>query len=128
MGEVLEHVADGERHPIRSVTFCNLGERVLTRSERARGIWHAATGEKIDLFANRIGIQVARFSPSSRLVVGGTNYSTGQVWDHNGKDAVPIPLVHGAQVWGVAADPTDEMIITASFDRTARIWDRSTGR
>jgi WD40 repeat protein len=128
VGRPLQHVVDRQRHPIHSVAFCSTGQRVLTRSPRARGIWMAANGEQVDVLPNRVGIQVARFSPSGRFVLGGTNYSMGQAWDHTGKEAVPIPLVHGAQVWGVAADPTDAMIITASFDRTARIWDRSTGR
>jgi WD40 repeat protein len=86
-------------------------------------------GAKVDYQQNPIGIQVARFSPSGNLVLGGTNFSQGEAWiSGDGKDAVPFPLIHTAQVWGVAADAMDERIVTASFDHTARIWDRATGR
>ena len=129
VGEPIEHVVDGERDHIRAVKFCPMGERLLTCSRRRpAGIWSAVTGAKVDLLPNRIGIQLTRFSPSGKLVLGATNFSMAQAWDANGQAVTPLPMVHGGQVWGVAADPKDERIITASFDRTARIWDRKTGR
>jgi WD40 repeat protein len=127
--EPLKHTINGEFEGIHSVAFCPRGTYLLTRSPRARGIWSAATGKQVHYLENRIGIQVARFSPSGRFVVGGTNFSQAQAWESaNGDMAVPLPMVHGAQVWGVAADQTDSRIITASFDHSARIWDRVTGR
>lgn len=127
--EPLKHEVNGEFEGIYSVAFCSQGVHLLTRSPRAWGIWSAKDGSKIDYRQNRIGIQVARFSPSGRLVLGGTNYSQGQAWtSDNGSDAIPFPLIHSAQVWAIAADSKDERIITASFDHTARIWDRATGR
>jgi WD40 repeat protein len=128
VGKPLEHVVEDRRDGMHSVEFSAHGDFLLTRSPRARGIWAASTGTNINLLPNRIGIQVARFSPSGKFVVGGTNFSQGQAWTNTGQPAVPLPLVHEAQVWGVAVDPTDERIITASFDHTARIWDRATGR
>jgi len=128
VGKPLEHEVEGRRDGMHSVEFSPHGDFLLTRSPRARGIWVASTGANINLLPNRIGIQVARFSPSGKFVVGGTNFSQGQAWTNTGRPAVPLPLGHGAQVWGVAVDATDERIITASFDHTARIWDRATGR
>jgi WD40 repeat protein len=124
----LKHVVGNEFEGIHSVAFSPNGEFLLTRSPRARGIWAAATGALVNMLQNHIGIQVARFSPSGRLVMGGTNFTQGQVWDVTGSEASLLPLAHAAQVWGVAADPTDERIITGSFDCSARIWDCVTGR
>src|SRR5262249_30291621 len=34
---------------------------------------------------------------------------------------------HSAEVWGVAFSPDDKYIVTASVDKTARLWDAQTG-
>ena len=113
---------------IHSVAFSPKGTLILTRSPRTLGTWSAVNGKQIRYRQNLIGIQLARFSPSGRMILAGTNYSEGQAWiSETGFDAIPFPLVHAAQVWGIAADQKDERIITASFDHTARIWDRVTG-
>jgi len=39
-----------------------------------------------------------------------------------------FPMMHNAQVWGVAANQAENRIVTGSFDRTARVWDLATGR
>jgi WD40 repeat protein len=124
----IRHGTEAEGNPIWAVVFCPAGDTLLTRSPKARGMWDARTGTPIDMLTNRVGIQVTRFSPRGKLVMGGTNFNMAQVWDTTGREVVPTPLVHGAQVWAVAATPDETRIITASFDRTARIWDRATGR
>jgi WD40 repeat protein len=113
---------------IRAVAFCPVGETLLTRAPKSRGLWDAKTGALIDMHVSRVGVQITRFSPSGKLVLGGTNFNMAQVWDDTGRELVPVPMMHAAQVWGLAANPADTRIITASFDKTARIWDRATGR
>ncbi len=124
----LEHRVDGDRDYIRAVAFDPAGDRLLTRSPRGRGLWHAATGAPVHLLPNRIGIQLSRFSASGRLVLGGTNFNSGEVWDADGGEAVPLPLVHAGEVWGIAASPDDTRVVTASYDQTARVWDVATGK
>jgi WD40 repeat protein len=119
---------DGEANGIAAVAFCSRGDTLLTRSPKGRGIWEAKTGAPIHLLSNPIGVQVTRFSPGGKYILGATNFNRAQVWDNSGAEVTPVPLVHAAQVWAVAADPAEERIITASFDRTVRVWDRATGR
>ncbi|HUR54912.1 MAG TPA: hypothetical protein VMZ71_12340, partial [Gemmataceae bacterium] len=119
---------DGEANNIWAVVFCPAGDTLLTRSPKGRATWDARTGAPAHLLTNRVGVQVTRFSPSGKLVLGATNFNMAQVWDTSGREVVPVPLVHAAQVWAVAANPDETRIVTASFDRTARIWDRVTGR
>jgi WD40 repeat protein len=128
VGKPLVHEADGVRDSIRSVTFNPQGTHALTRSPRARAVWSAETGALIDLQYNRIGVQVSRFSPSGNLVLDGTNYNSGAVSNLEGKPVLPVPVLHGSQVWGIAANPDASAIVTASSDRTARVWDTATGK
>jgi WD40 repeat protein len=128
VGPPLEHMVDGERDGIRAVAFSPQGKHVLTRSARARAIWSAETGAQINLHVNRIGVEVSRFSPGGKLVLAGTNFSSGQVWDLGGKTALPLPVLCGSQVWGISANPDGSAIVTASYDRSARLWDTATSK
>ncbi|QDU23284.1 nSTAND1 domain-containing NTPase [Urbifossiella limnaea] len=123
----IEHQIDGGRDFIRAVAYSPAGDRLLTRSPRGRGLWHAA-GAPVHLLRNRVGVQLARFSRSGRLVLGGTNFNTGEVWTGDGGEAVPLPLVHASEVWGISASPDETRVVTASYDQTARVWDVATGK
>lgn len=125
----IRHLVDGAPDAVRSVAFSPEGELLLTRSAKARGMWDARTGAEIHLLSNRIGIQVTRFSSSGRQVLGGTDFSTVRVWDRTGREVRSFPTtMHNGQVWGVGANPAETRIVTASSDRSARIWDLATGR
>ncbi len=126
--EPIRHTVDNERDEIRSVAFCPTGATLLTRSSKCRGMWNAQTGTEVNVLVNRIGIQVAGYSPGGKLILGGTNFSMAQVWDKTGNELMMFPMMHNAQVWGVAANQTENRIVTGSFDRTARVWDLVTGR
>lgn len=128
VGSPLEHQTDGVHDPIRAVSFCPMSKHVLTRSQRARAVWSAETGKLIDLHANRIGVQVSRFSPNGTYILAGTNFNSGQVWDLTGKPVLPTPIMHGSQLWNIAANADETALVTASYDRTARLWDVTTGK
>jgi WD40 repeat protein len=132
VGKPLEHVVAGVRDGgdlrIRAVAFSPQGKHVLTRSPRARAVWSAETGALIDLRYNRIGVQVSRFSPSGHLVLAGTNFNSGQVWNLEGKSTLPVPILHESQIWGISANADGSAFVTASSDRTARLWDTATSK
>jgi WD40 repeat protein len=124
----IRHVVDEVPDGIRSICFCPAGESLVTRSDKARGLWKARNGNEVHLHTGGVGVQVARFSPTGRLLIAGTNFNRVQVWDRTGKDVVPGLMFHEAHVWGVAANRAETRIITASADKSARIWDLATGR
>jgi WD40 repeat protein len=128
VGEPFKHEIEGVQDGIRSVAFSPTGKYVLTRSPRAHAVWSAETGALIDIQHNRIGVQVSRFSPNGNLVLAGTNFNSGQVWNLEGKPMLPLPILHGSQVWGINANADGSAIVTASYDRTARLWDTATSK
>ncbi len=125
-GPLAHQTADG-RDAIREVAFSPAGDRLLTRSPRAVGLWKT-DGTPVKLVENRVGIQLSRFSPGGRLVLGGTNFNSGEVWTADGGVALKQPLVHGGEVWGISASRDERRVITASYDQTARVWDVATGK
>ena len=82
----------------------------------------------MDLYANRVGVQLSRFSPCGRLVVTATNFNMAQVWDVAARRFRPVALLHSAQVWGTTTNAACDRVVTASADRTARSWDVATGK
>lgn len=123
----LAHQVGGGRDAVREVAFSPAGDRLLTRSPRAVGLWKT-DGTSVKLMENRVGIQLTRFSPGGRLVLGGTNFNSGELWTPDGGAALKQPLVHGGEVWGISASRDERRVITASYDQTARVWDVATGK
>jgi WD40 repeat protein len=122
------HKVYGRVEGIRSVEFSPDGSRILTRSNHFRAIWRVATLELENSYANRVGVQVSRFSPCGRLILTATNFNMARVWDVREKRLRPISLLHSAQVWGMTTNSTCDRIATASSDHTARVWDAVIGK
>ena len=94
----IAHIIHDRVEGIRAVEFSPDGARVMTRSTHARAICLIATLETEDLYANRVGVQLSRFSPCGRLVVTATNFNMAQVWDVAARRFRPVALLHSAQV------------------------------
>ena len=124
----IAHIIHDRVEGIRAVEFSPDGARVMTRSTHARAICLIATLETEDLYANRVGVQLSRFSPCGRLVVTATNFNMAQVWDVAARRFRPVALLHSAQVWGTTTNAACDRVVTASADRTARSWDVATGK
>ena len=40
----------------------------------------------------------------------------------------PVPILHESQIWGISANADGSAFVTASSDRTARLWDTATSK
>ncbi len=68
-------------------------------------------------------------SPSirrARAVVTANQSGTAVVWSIEGRPLVRLEG-HTDSIWQAVFDPTGERVITASLDKTARVWDARTG-
>ena len=103
------------------------GRRALTASDdNSVRLWDAEAGRQIATFT-RAGSGMAAFSPDARLVAIPDN-NTVVVRDANtGEREDRIFQGHSAAVQSVAFSADGRRIVTASDDRTARVWDLQTG-
>ncbi len=136
-------------YAVVSAAFSPDGKRIVTASDdNTARLWDAATGEAIG--APFIGhderVLSAAFSPDGKRIVTASLDGTARIWDAETGQQVGAPLTtseeaasrtndshnrgnisvnHG--MLSAAFSPDGKRIVTASADKTARLWDAETG-
>jgi WD40 repeat protein len=114
--------------PVRRAVFSTHGRRVLTVSDdNTVRLWDADSGNQIALFStHNAGQGAAVFSPDGKLIAM-TDDNTVVVCDANTGEEFSVLRGHSAVIRSVAFSPDGRHIVTASADKSARIWDVATG-
>ena len=115
----------------------------IGRDDGMTEVWDMKSNRRLlKLPGHRGPVLGAAFSPDNKTLVTSGRDAKSNIWDISDfrswrvdKDNVPIDRKHTLQlrghlyaVIGVAFSPDGHIIATASEDRTAKLWDRATGK
>ena len=135
LSDLGEYVADAAYSPD--------GQRIVIASasdssDQVARIWDAATVKQIaGLSGHDDVVRSVAFSPDARRIVTASNDRTARIWDAASGVQLAVLSGHGeglpaddegGNVRSAAFSPDGRRIVTASNDKTARIWDAATAR
>ncbi len=132
-GRAMDHrSAKGELTEVDAATFSPDGQFVLTADDK--GVirsWNGDTGQVVCEFEGikrrSVGVGSLSVSPSGDRVVAGMGSGDLGLWDaRSGK--LLWAVQHGNRVRCVAMSPDGRLVISASNDETAQIWNADDGQ
>jgi WD40 repeat protein/class 3 adenylate cyclase len=119
----------GHTDQVLGVAYSPDGKTVLTISvDGTTRLWEPATGRELQSF---IGTSAA-FSPDGKyLLIGDIAENPGiiQLWDiHSHREVHHFAHDHTSILGSLSFSQDGKLILTGSYDQTAKLWDASTGR
>jgi WD40 repeat protein/serine/threonine protein kinase len=121
---------DGHGAEVQDVEFSPDSKRLVSGDIEGTIIkWSVETGAKIVSWQHVGGTLAIALSPDgARLATGGTAIDKAiEVWDTQMGKGVMTLRGHDAEIWSVAFSPNGKRIVSASKDRTVKIWDAASG-
>jgi WD40 repeat protein/pimeloyl-ACP methyl ester carboxylesterase len=122
-------ILPGDRRGYPAAVFLPGGEHILTSgTDRVSRVWSMRTSQLITtLTATGQVIDLAAFSADSeKIVTGGDN--TAHVWNSATGERLTSLRGHTAPIDHAEFSPDGRLILTASKDHTARLWESANGR
>ncbi|MEA3212720.1 MAG: eukaryotic-like serine/threonine-protein kinase [Chthoniobacter sp.] len=110
----------GHQDAVTSAQFSPDGARVVTETfGKPARMWDAATGKSLATLAGH-GVQFS--SDGLRIVTVTENYWTARIWDAATGKSIATLVGHKDWLSSAQFSPDGTRIVTASRDKTARIW------
>lgn len=126
----LIHVLRGHEGQLTRVAVTREGHcAVSIGQDRTLRTWNLDTGKEIAELRRFAEAACLALSPDGRFAVLGTYFPPVVLLIEISSGWVrAMPRAHRSQINAVAVDPAGRFILSASSDRTIRIWDFSTGK
>ena len=137
---VMTQSIDANELPVDSARFSSDGRKIYSASYQTIGVWDTSTGARTAYrHTNHYRVWDALMMPNSRDLLVSYSSSSGetpegqrsyflQIWNPELDLVTPFIAGHSEFILDISLSPTKDRVITASKDRTARIWDMSTGK
>jgi len=93
-------------------------------------LWNVQEGRRVGrLFGHRAPVHDLSFDPKGRWLASAGSDHRALVWTTEPQQRIIFLRGHVlASAWSIEFSPGGDHVLTASADKTARIWDASTGR
>jgi WD40 repeat protein len=118
----------GHMGDIADVDFSPDGQQIVTASDdKTAGLWDVRTGALLArLRGHTSPVLSAKFSPDGQRIVTASSDSTARVWDVQKGTEVLVLWGQAGEIDSAEFSPDGHQIL--SQDRSARLWDSSSGR
>jgi eukaryotic-like serine/threonine-protein kinase len=120
----------GHPSPVFAVTYSPDGKRLVSLDSNNVKVWDAATGRELHShLLKESGVYALAYRPDGRQLITGNGAGFLYFLDgQTGKPASRFNRQGGGPMKGVAFSTDGERLITANWDRQAKIWDVRTRR
>jgi WD40 repeat protein len=113
---------------VTKAAFSPRGSWLISAEEGGRAhLLNTESGERHDLGSHGAFVNDVAFNANgTRAVTAGDDF-TARVWDVTSGELVGEPLPHDAAVYTGSFSPSEALVLTASLDGVAHIWNADTG-
>ena len=123
----------GHDEPISDIVFSPNGRHLVScsGSDSAIKIWDTTSGSLIRSI-KQVAVSAVSFSPDGNHIIGAYQVSSNEcnikIWNTANGSEVRTLVGHTNSIWSVTYSPNGRQILTASDDRSIRIWDAGNGQ
>lgn len=117
--------------PVSAVAFTNDGEWVVIASvDGTARVWEPGTGREIAYMTTEkdVPLTAIAVSPDDDRIAGGDAAGRVWVWNILGQEVAKMEYDKSVSVSSVAFSSDGKWLAAGSWDKTARVWDATTGR
>jgi WD40 repeat protein len=111
---------------VRQVMFSTDGQNLLTASEdHTARLWNIESGDELSRITYATPVATAAIAPNGRQILSTSQSNVVQLWNVTHKFGPR--LKHDADIKQLAFSSDGKLVLTASNDRTVRIWKSKDG-